>query len=94
MDIVLRDLKCTECCVYLDNIIFYFDTIEEHAQSLGHVLQRFEKANLRLQSAKCVFAKTQVQYLGYIVSREGISASPDNVEAVTKFPVPKNVKKV
>jgi hypothetical protein len=94
MDIVLRDLKGTECWVYFDDIILYSDTIEEHAQMLGHVLHRFEKANLRLQSAKCVFAKPQVQCLGYIASIEGISASPDKVEAVTNFPVPKNVKEV
>jgi nucleoside diphosphate kinase len=70
MDILLRDLKGTECWVYLDDIILYSDTIEEHAQRLGHVLHRFEKANLRLQSAKCVFAKPHVQYLAYIVSNE------------------------
>jgi hypothetical protein len=47
-----------------------------------------------LQSAKCVFAKPQVQYLGYIMSREGISSSPDKVEAFLKYYAPRNVKEV
>jgi hypothetical protein len=76
MDMVLRNLTGAECWVFLDDLIIFADTIEEHAQRLEHVLQRFEKANLKLQPAKCTFAQPQVQYLGYIVSRDGITASP------------------
>jgi hypothetical protein len=57
------------------------------------VLQRFEKANL-LQSGKCTFALPQVNYLGYVVSRDGLTASPDKVLAIRKYPVPKNAKEV
>ena len=94
MDIVLKELRGTECWVFLDDLIIFSDTIEEHANRLEHVLQRFEKANLLLQPAKCVFAKPKVQYLGYVVSREGISASPDKVKAVREYPTPKSVKDV
>ena len=59
-----------------------------------HVLERFDRANLQLQPGKCVFAQPQVKYLGYIVSRDGIRASPDKTKAIKIFPVPKNVKKV
>jgi tRNA(Ser,Leu) C12 N-acetylase TAN1 len=58
------------------------------------VLERFQKANLQLQPAKCVFAQPQVEYLGYVVSRDGISASPDKVRAVRKYPAPKDAKDV
>ena len=81
MDIVLRNLTGTECYVFIDDVILFADTIEEHACRLKHVLQRFEKAHLQLQPGKCVFAQSQVQYLGYIVSRDGITASPDKVKA-------------
>ena len=47
--IVLRDLVGNECHVFIDGVIVYGNTIEEHARILGHVLERFERANLQLQ---------------------------------------------
>ena len=79
--------------LHLD-VIVYGNTIEEHARRLGHVLERFDRANLKLQLGKCVFAQPQVEYLGYIVSRKGIRASPDKTKAVRNFPVPRTVKEV
>jgi hypothetical protein len=75
MDVVLKELKGTECWIFLDDVIIYSDTIEEHARRLEHVLQRFEKANLLLQPTKCVFAKSKVQYLGCGISRRHSSIS-------------------
>jgi len=61
---------------------------------LENVLARFEKANLQLHPWKCVIAKPQVNYLGYVLSENGVSASSDNVEAVKNYPAPKNVRDV
>jgi hypothetical protein len=52
MDIVLKELRGMECWVFLDMLIIFSDTIQEHANRLEHFLQRFEKANLLLQTAK------------------------------------------
>jgi hypothetical protein len=92
MDLVLRDLIGTEVYVFIDDVIVYGNTIEGHARMLSHVLERFDKANLQLQPGKCVFAQPQVEYLGYIISRDGIRASPDKTKAVKNYPIPKNVK--
>jgi transposase InsO family protein len=94
MDVALKELRGTELWVFLDDLIVFSDTIEEHAIRLEHVFQRFEKAKLLLQPAKCVFAKSEVKYLGYVVSSEGISASPDKIKAVRDYPRPENVKDV
>jgi len=94
MHLVLRDLVGHEAYVFIDDVIVYGNTIEEHARRLGHVLERFDRTNLKLQPGKCVFAQPQVEYLGYIFSREGIRASPDKTNAVRNFPVPRNVKEV
>jgi hypothetical protein len=94
MDLVLRDLVGTECYTFIDDVIIFGDTIEEHASRLAHVLERFDQANLQLQPGKCVFAQPQVEYLGCIVSRDGIRASPDKTKAVKNFPVPRNVKEL
>jgi len=93
-NVVLRDLTGTECWMFLDDLIVFSDTIEEHTRRLEHVLQRFERANVQLQPAKCVFAQTIVQYLGYTVSQDGITTSPDKVKAVRQYPTPRNVKDI
>jgi hypothetical protein len=74
--------------------LVFADTIEEHARRLDEVLQRFEKANLLLQPGNCTFALPQVNTLGYVVSRDGVTASPEKVLAVRKSPVNKTVREV
>jgi len=58
--------------VYLDNIIVYSETLEDHLKHLQLVLQRFEKAGLKLKSFKCHFVCGAVQYLGYAITPQGI----------------------
>jgi hypothetical protein len=78
----------------MDDVILYSDTVEEHSKILGEVFERFLWANLQLQLPKCVFAKDKVTYLGFEVSSQGIEASPDKVQAVQKFQMPRSVKDV
>jgi hypothetical protein len=87
MDTVLKNLIGTECFIYLDDLIIFSRTAEEHASRLDNILHRLEEA-------KCVFAKPQVQYLSYILSENGISASPEKVKAVRQYPTPKCVRDV
>jgi hypothetical protein len=60
MELVLRDLVGNECYVFIDDVIVFGNTIEEHASRLSHVLERFERVNIQLQPGKCVFAQPQV----------------------------------
>jgi hypothetical protein len=94
MDAVLKNLIGVELWVYIDDIIVFSDTAEEHARRLENVFQRFEKANLQLHPGKCVFAQPQVQYLGFVLSEAGVSASPEKVKAVREYPTPRSVKDV
>jgi hypothetical protein len=94
LDAVLKDLVGSDCWVYLDEVIIFSKPAQEHAQRLEKVLQRFDKANLQLNPGKCIFAQPQVQYLGFVLSEEGVSASPDKVKAVRDYPTPKNVRNV
>jgi hypothetical protein len=80
--------------VFIDDVIIFSNTAEEHALRLENVLHRFDEANLQLYPGKCVFAQPQVQYLGFILSEAGIFASPDKVKAVRQYPSPKSVKDV
>jgi len=69
MDIVLKNLVCAECWVFMDDVIVFSKSAEEHAEA-GKVLRRFDEANLQLHSGKCVFAQPKVQYLGRYTFRE------------------------
>ena len=60
MDLVLKDLTGTELWTFIDDVIIYSDTAEEHAKRLANVFERFRKANLQLQPAKCFLRKTRL----------------------------------
>ena len=60
MDLVLRDLVGNEAYVFIDDVIVYGNTIEEHASRLSRFLELFDRTNLQLQPGKCVFAQPQV----------------------------------
>jgi hypothetical protein len=92
MDIVQRNLIGTQVFIFIDDLIIFSDTAEEHAQRLKEVLRRLDKANLQLNPGKCEIAQPEVRYLGYVLSEKGVSASSDKVTAIRQYPVPKNVK--
>jgi len=91
--VVLKNLVGDECWIFIDGLIFS-RSAEEHGLRLENVLQRFDKASLQLHPEKCVFAKPQVQYLGFMLSENGFSASPNKVKAMKEYPTLKNAKDV
>ena len=77
--------------MYLDDIIIFSDTKEEHIKRLEAVFQKLMTAGLKLKPTKCFFFKDEIEYLGHVVSGKGISTNPKKIEAVTKWPTPKTV---
>jgi len=67
MNNLLEDLIYKDCLVYLDDIIIFFTSLEEHILSLKKVLQKLRDANLNLQLDKCIFMKKETEFLGHIV---------------------------
>ena len=87
----LGELNMNWCIVYLDDIIIFSDTKEEHIKRLEAVFQKLMAAGLKLKPTKCFFFKDEIEYLGHMVSGKGISTNPKKIEAVTKWPTPKTV---
>ena len=87
----LGDLNMNWCIVYLDDIIVFSDTKEEHLKRLEAVFQKLMTAGLKLKPTKCFFFRDEIEYLGHVVSGKGISTNPKKIEAVTKWPTPKTV---
>ena len=80
--------------VYIDDIIVFSSSIQEHVDHLSQVFERLKKIGLRLHPQKCHFTCPRVLYLGHITSAEWISPNPDKVRAVQEFRVPTNVRAV
>ena len=68
--------------------------IHSHADRLNSVFSRLKEANLHMQLEKCVFGSKEVEYLGHIVSSEGVKSDLKKVQAVKNYPVPKTVRDV
>lgn len=94
MDTVLRNSLRIECFTYIDDVVVYCRTAEEHTLRLGNILQKIDEANLQLHLGKCVFAQWQVQYLGFTLSANVVSASHDKVKVVGEYPTPAIVNDV
>src|ERR1044071_3973262 len=68
--------------VYLDDVIIYSHTFEEHLKHLEEVLNRIHEANLRLKAEKCYFGANELQFLGHVVGEDGIKPDPEKVEKI------------
>ena len=82
------------CLVYLDDIIVLGKSFDEHLDNLTRVLERLRNSNLKLSTTKCCLCQTDVTYLGYVVTRNGIEPDPKKIEAVWSWPVPLNVQEL
>ena len=80
--------------VYIDDILVFSQTLEQHLEHLRLVLQRILSAGLKLKPTKCHFLKKEVEYLGHILTPDGLRTNPKLVKSVEDFPQPKNVKEV
>ena len=92
MESVLARLSGGKCIVYIDDILAPGSTWEEHLQNLRLVFERPRSANLKLKSKKCKLAECRAEYLGYVISAEGMSTDSDKIRAVREFPVPHDVR--
>jgi len=80
--------------VYLDDILIFTETLEEHWRVSQRVMELLWKNNLFLKPEKCKFKKTEVEYLGVIISQNSVKMDPVKVAGVTEWPTPSNRKEV
>jgi hypothetical protein len=77
--------------VFFDDILIYSKSEQEHLRHLKLVLQRLREHKLFAKQSKCVFAAPQVEYLGHIISAQGVATDPKKIEAVKDWPTPQNL---
>ena len=79
---------------YLDDIIIFSKTEEEHLQHLEEIFVRLRKFGLKMKREKCSFFKKHIQYLGHLVSERGFEPLPEKLESIRKMPAPRTAKEV
>ena len=79
---------------YMDDLIIFSNTIEEHLDKLGKVFTRLREAKLKVRLEKCSFLQKKIAYLGHYLSKDGISMLPDKIKAIQEYPTPTSTKQV
>lgn len=88
------DLNFTQLLIYLDDLIIFSKTFDEHLERLQGVFDRLREHGLKLKPSKCQLVRKEVQYLGHLVSAEGIRTDPDKISKVRDWARPTHRKEV
>ncbi|CAK8692643.1 unnamed protein product [Clavelina lepadiformis] len=94
MRIVLHGVEWKGVLAYLDDVIVYGRSFEEHLERLKLVFERIKAAGLTLKPTKCTLFNAEVHFLGHVVSRRGVKCDPNKTKAVVEWPIPRCVKHV
>jgi hypothetical protein len=78
--------------VFFGDIFIYSKSWEDHIKHVDQVLQILENNQLYVTRYKIYFGKQELEYLVHIVSREGVKVDPQNIQVITKWPIPNNIK--
>lgn len=92
MQATMNDLVFQILLVYLDDILVYPSTFQEHLTRLDTVLKRLQDTGLKVKLEKCHFLQSEVPFLGHKISAEGISTDPQKVAAVKQWPIPTTLR--
>ncbi len=91
MERMFGDQKCRSLLLYLDDIIVLSSSVDQHLARMEVALSRLHREGLKAKLSKCAFFKREVQYLGHVISSEGVSTDPGKIEAVSQWPCPTSV---
>ena len=92
MNKVLKGLKFT--MMYLDDIIIFSQDETQHLEHLEIVFSHLQEAGLKMKHSKCDFFKSEIHYLGHLISPEGISPLPNKLDSIKHMPVPNSAKEI
>jgi hypothetical protein len=94
MNDIFRPMLDKFVIVYLDDILIYSKDLREHEQHLRQVLEKLRQNRLYAKLSKCEFFRTEVNFLGHIISADGVKTDPDKTAAIREWPQPKDIKEL
>ena len=80
--------------IYMDDILVFSKNLEEHRKQVSRILEKLRRHQLSLKAEKCYFEKEEIEFLGLIITRNGIQMDPHKVKAVRDWPVPKSQREL
>ncbi len=94
METVLQGLHWKKCLVYLDDIVIFGRTSQELLHRMDDVFDRLFRAGLKIKPRKCRLFRRETEFLGHVISGEGVKVNPDKITAIKDWPVPECAKEV
>ena len=94
MNDTFKDMLDRSLIIYLDDLLIYSSTLKQHQEHVSAVLARLRQAGLYAKAEKCQFSTSQTEFLGFVVSDQGVAMDPSKTEVITNWPVPKSVHDV
>lgn len=91
MERLFGDCRHQSVLLYLDDVIVFSSSVQQHLERLEEIFSRLDKEGLKVKLSKCQFFQRQVKYLGHVVSAEGVSTDPDKIAAVRDWKTPSNL---
>jgi len=82
------------CIVYLDDVLIFSGTEEEHVEHVREILQRLREAKLYVKLSKCEWHTQRTEFLGYIVTPEGVTVDQERIKTIQEWPLPKTVRDI
>lgn len=94
MNKIFQGLINNEVLIYMDDILIFSKSLQEHYDKLSKVFNRLQKSNLKIEPSKCHFLMKEVHYLGHTLTESGIRPDVSKLKAITDFPQPRNEKEL
>ena len=91
MNNVLSEILRKFALVFFDDILIYSNSLADHIHHLRSVLQVLRQHQLFAKMSKCTFGQTEIEYLGHVISRNGVATDPAKIQIIQQWPSPKNI---
>lgn len=94
MNEILREFINKICVVYLDDILIFSTSLTEHIQSVKLIFNKLSEHNLKIQFDKCSFMKKNTEFLGHVLTDQGMKPNPNKILCIKEYPIPKTEKQL
>jgi len=82
------------CIVYLDDVLIYLNTIQQHRKDFSNILEAIRKSGMKVKPSKCQFHQSETEYLVFIIGQEGVKTDPVKTPAIWDLTTPKKIKEI
>lgn len=94
MNEVLREYISKICVVYMDDILIFSTSLQEHIVNIRKIFNKLSEHNLKVQFNKCSFLKKETEFLGHVLTNEGIKPNPNKIKCINEYSLPTSEKQL